>query len=66
MVTFKNGRKEYSPYIKIWWGWEGLRWGGETGWASRCDTRAEALRLIDKNHEGNATTQTIEFEYITK
>jgi hypothetical protein len=67
IVTYKNGRKTFTPQQKV-----GLRWlgidhdGKRNGWCVNMSTREYAIRAIDLNFAGNNQKQTIEFEYITK
>ena len=68
IVTMNNGRKEYFPQIKVgWFFWSGLGPKGEViGVNVARNTRNSALECIDSHFAGNATTRTIEFEYIEK
>ena len=68
IITYKNGRKEYIPQVKMFIGWAKLCYDGEADYLiqAKCDSREDALKRIDKHFEGNSKTQTIEFEYIKK
>jgi hypothetical protein len=68
IITYKNGRKEYTPQFKGWLSWLYIWWDGSTTPTSRDgeNSREEALKLIDKHFSGNHVEQTIEFEYINK
>ena len=66
VITFKNGRKEFYAEKKCWIGWTGLSFLGETGYSGTCSNRNEALEKIDRNFNGSAKKQTVEFEYIVK
>ena len=66
--TFKNGRKEYTPQVKVFVGWATLNSDGEANYLflGELDNREKALQRIDKHYKGNGTKQSIEFEYIAK
>lgn len=68
ITTFKSGRKEFRAQKKVFFGWHDIDSTGEVyPFLNLHDnTRNDALNKIDKNYGGNATKQTIEFEYITK
>jgi hypothetical protein len=67
IITYANGRKSYVAQKKSGPVWFSLFWDGSISLTLvHRDTRDEALRSIDKNHEGNVKSQTIEFEYINK
>jgi len=67
--TFKNGRKEYTPQVKMRIGWATINFYGKANVMyeeSELDSREKALERIDKHYEGNAKKHSIEFEYINK
>ena len=68
IVTYKTGRKTFTPFFKTRFGWMPVAYDGECGLL--CDykmrDRESAIDAIDKHYEGNTKTQRIEFEYITK
>lgn len=68
ITTFRNGRKEFRPYVKVWGLWFGIDYDGQQdlNFSAKCDSRNEALEVIDKHYEGNAKKQTIDFEYIKR
>ncbi len=68
ITTFKSGRKEFRAQKKVLLGWSDLSYEGVVYHLTDIpvDTRDKALNKIDKHYGGNATKQTIEFEYITK
>lgn len=68
IVTMRNGRVEYYPMFKKWWGWTGLFVDGQESGVHKIKFafREQALHAIDKHNEGNNTVQRIDFEYITK
>lgn len=68
IVTYANGRKDYTPQLKgfiIWW-WGIDICGKKSEFYNSFHSREDALFCIDKHYEGNYTKQTIEFEYINK
>ncbi len=68
IVTYKNGRKEYTPQFRQWGTWDDINWEGEASvmYETKLDSRQDALDKIDLHYAGNKKKQTIEFEYITK
>lgn len=66
ITTFKNGRKQYVPQVKVLIGWMQVGFDGDQSYAfdAEYDTREKALEKIDRHYNGNAKTQKIEFEYI--
>ena len=72
ITKFKTGRTTYQAYIqRKQWGifnyWSGLTYdASEHSWATDCESREKALRLIDSHYKGNQVVDTVEVEYITK
>lgn len=74
IITYQNGRKTYSPYVKSksFFGmtvWLPLNHKGEPDavvGAWQMGSREDAFNAIDKHFCGNTKVQSIEFEYINK
>jgi hypothetical protein len=67
IITYKSGRKTYSPQFKTFFGYKGLSYTGETRpFSLELESREQALTFIDYHYNGNSKVQTIEVEYITK
>jgi len=68
IVTYGNGSKEYTPYVKKRFGWSSISDdGSESAYFSKgCSSRERALKHIDRHFNGDAKVQSIVFEYITK
>lgn len=72
IITFKNGRKLFLPYVKTKIGWLPLNSDGKIDLAEAIPgiggfkSRERVLDIIDKHFEGNNTIQSIDFEFITK
>lgn len=68
ITTYKNGRKDYRPQVKMPIGWAGIGYEGDSSYVydAECSSREKAMERIDKHFDGNKKKQTIEFEYIDK
>lgn len=66
ITTFKNGRKEYKPYVKKLGLWFGLDYDGKQDltYSYASNERYKALDCIDKHNVGNKKKTKIDFEYI--
>lgn len=67
IITYKSGRVVYFAQKKKRLGWYYLDGkGGAVSYSLECGSRKDALDRIDKNYNGNANVESINFEYITK
>lgn len=67
IITYKSGKKTYSPQIKKFLGWTPLGYDSKTGYNNlELDSREKALFVIDMNYKGDAKIQSIDFQYIVK
>ena len=68
ITTYKNGRKDYKPQVKMLIGWAGIAFDGEHSffYDYECNSREMALKRIDSHFSGNKKKQTIEFDYFVK
>ena len=66
--TYKNGRKEYIPQVKLIIGWAQIDFWGDACFLYNVtlSNREEALQRIDNHYNGNTKKLNIEFEYIDK
>ena len=68
IVTYKSGRKTFSPQFKKFFGWANIGYEGTTSYSYDVEfnRREYALLRIDDHYNGSNVKQTIEFEYINK
>lgn len=66
IITYSNGRRGYTPYVKKRFWWSSIAMDGSEGYGIEWKERATAMNCIDNHFNGNKTVQTIEFEYLNK
>jgi len=68
IVTFKNGRKEYTPQYRKFFMWLDINYMGKAHimYEIMLDKRDTALHYIDLHYSGNNKVQYIEFEFINR